>query len=269
MSSVPYTFANQTGNIPLSQLDANFSNVKASVDFAIAANTAVSAYQVTANAQPAITSVGTLTSLSVTGNVTAGTFIGTFSGNVSNAVYANTAGTVTTNAQPNITSVGTLTTLSVSGNIDSANIQASGTITGGTITTPGNIFLLGRVSAAGNLVAAGNVGGNFVLGNTVLGSIITSAGNLTGANILTNGSISANGELQILAATSVPVGGTAGAGLKMSSTANLGIFFGSGTPTLAAAQGSLYLNTTGNSTSNRMYINTDGSTTWTNVTTAA
>lgn len=44
--------------------------------------------------------------------------------------------------------------------------------------------------------------------------------------------------------------------------------FGSGAPTLTAPKGSFYLNTTGSSTSTRAYINTDGGTTWTAVTTA-
>lgn len=49
----------------------------------------------------------------------------------------------------------------------------------------------------------------------------------------------------------------------------LGVYFGSGAPTVSAPQGSLYLRTDGSSTSTRMYVNTNGSTTWTNVTTAA
>lgn len=53
------------------------------------------------------------------------------------------------------------------------------------------------------------------------------------------------------------------------SKALLGIFAGSGEPTFAALQGSLYLRTDGSSTSTRAYINTDGGTTWTAVTTAA
>ena len=63
--TVPYTFANQSGNVPASELDANFANVKASADTAVV---------VTANAQPNITSVGTLTTLSVTGNI-AGSYL--------------------------------------------------------------------------------------------------------------------------------------------------------------------------------------------------
>jgi len=77
------------------------------------------------------------------------------------------------------------------------------------------------------------------------------------------------GQTTVNGGTAVPAGGSTGAGLLMSSTANLGVFFGSGVPTLSAAQGSLYIRTDGSSTSTRMYINTNGSTTWTNVTTAA
>jgi hypothetical protein len=84
-------------------------------------------------AQPNVTSVGTLTSLSVTGTVTAATLTGTLataaqpnvtsvgtltSLSVTGTVTAATlTGTLATAAQPNITSVGTLTSLSVSGTL--------------------------------------------------------------------------------------------------------------------------------------------------------
>jgi len=82
------------------------------------------------NAQPNITSVGTLSSLGVSGNITAanitantGVFTGNAAGltnipggNVTGQVAnALVAGTVYTAAQPNITSVGTLTSLAVTG----------------------------------------------------------------------------------------------------------------------------------------------------------
>lgn len=70
-------------------------------------------------------------------------------------------------------------------------------------------------------------------------------------------------------ATAIPAGGTTSTGLMVSSTANFGLFFGSGAPTLAAAKGSLYLRSDGSSTNNRGYINTDGATTWTAITTVA
>jgi hypothetical protein len=117
-------------------------------------------------AQGNITSVGTLTSLSVSGNITAGNisatnhtgttanitgqyittlatgtapFVVTSTTQVANlsvatAGSATTAGTVTTAAQGNITSLGTLTGLSVSGNANIGNIG-----TGGLITATGNI----------------------------------------------------------------------------------------------------------------------------------
>jgi hypothetical protein len=47
------------------------------------------------------------------------------------------------------------------------------------------------------------------------------------------------------------------------------ILSGTGAPTIAAPQGSMYLRTDGSSVSTRLYINTTGSTVWTAVTTAA
>lgn len=85
---------------------------------------------------------------------------------------------------------------------------------------------------------------------------------------VTSVSVAATGAVTAYSATAVPAGGTTGAGVKLSSTANLGVFFGSGAPTLSAAQGSLYLRTDGSSTSTRLYVNTNGTTGWTNVTTA-
>lgn len=66
----------------------------------------------------------------------------------------------------------------------------------------------------------------------------------------------------------IPAGGTAGMGFMFSSTANFGVFFGSGAPSLSAAKGSLYLRSDGSGATDRAYINTDGGTTWTNLVTA-
>jgi hypothetical protein len=52
-------------------------------------------------------------------------------------------------------------------------------------------------------------------------------------------------------------------------TASFGVFLGSGAPTIAAAKGSLYLRSDGSSSSTRLYVNSDGSTTWVAVTTAS
>lgn len=82
-------------------------------------------------------------------------------------------------------------------------------------------------------------------------------------------SVLATTNLQAGSASSVVAGGTNGYGLKLSSSANLGIFCGSGAPTFSATQGAIYLRTDGSSTSTRLYVNTDGATTWTNFTSAA
>lgn len=47
------------------------------------------------------------------------------------------------------------------------------------------------------------------------------------------------------------------------------ILAGTGAPTASASKGSLYIRLDGSSTSTRLYVNTDGGTTWTNFTSAA
>jgi len=81
--------------------------------------------------------------------------------------------------------------------------------------------------------------------------------------------ISAAGWANVCAATATPAGGSTTAKLIFGTTAGFGIYYGSGAPTVSAAQGSIYLRSDGSSTSTRLYVNTNGSTTWTNVTTAA
>lgn len=67
-----------------------------------------------------------------------------------------------------------------------------------------------------------------------------------------------------------PSGGSTGIGMTLGYPPdNLGVFFGSGAPTLSAAKGSLYIRTDGSSTNDRCYVNTNGSTTWTAVVTVA
>lgn len=96
----------------------------------------------------------------------------------------------------------------------------------------------------------------------------TNASSLTQAGLLTvGGSITTVGAITAQNATAIPAGGTAGSGYLFSSTANFGVFFGSGAPSLSAAKGSLYLRSDGSGVGDRAYINTNGSTTWTALTT--
>jgi hypothetical protein len=78
-----------------------------------------------------------------------------------------------------------------------------------------------------------------------------------------------NGCITIAAATATPANGATTVRLAFGSTAGFGIYVGSGAPTVTAAQGSLYLRSDGSGTTSRAYINTDGSTTWTALTTVA
>jgi len=81
--------------------------------------------------------------------------------------------------------------------------------------------------------------------------------------------LNSNGVLNVCASTATPAGGSTSARLVFGTTAGFGIYYGSGAPTVSAAQGSIYIRSDGSSTSTRLYVNTNGSTTWTNVTTAA
>jgi len=69
--------------------------------------------------------------------------------------------------------------------------------------------------------------------------------------------INCDGYLQA-ARGSLPAGGDVS---QYISVAGIGIFAGSGAPTVAAAQGSIYLRSDGTS-SDRLYVNSDGATTW-------
>lgn len=81
--------------------------------------------------------------------------------------------------------------------------------------------------------------------------------------------IGQNGNVYASMQTAIPAGGAANTGYFFSSTAGFGVYYGSGAPTVSAAKGSLYLRSDGSGTTDRAYINTDGGTTWTAITTAA
>jgi hypothetical protein len=197
-------------NITAANIDGEVSNAT----FSTNANFAYYAGNITENAQPNITSVGTLIDLSVTGNVNSGNanlgdlvygnfFIGDGSnlsninggnvtGTVANASYAvstdtaNTAATVTTASQPNITSVGTLTTLTVSGNVDAINANLGDIVTANYYV--GNGYNLSDVAGA-------NVSGIVANANYALyaDNILTaSQPNITSVGTLTSLSVSGN-----------------------------------------------------------------------------
>lgn len=91
-------------------------------------------------------------------------------------------------------------------------------------------------------------------------------GNLTMTH--SAGAMAATGVWTFASATATPAGGSTAARLLFGTTAGFGIYYGSGAPSVSAGQGSIYLRSDGSSTSTRLYVNTDGSTGWTNLTSA-
>lgn len=148
----------------------------------------------------------------------------------------------------------------------------SKTLTSPTINTPTIVNPTITVDTVSEYTSANGVvvDGVTLKDSNVSATNLVAGGTLsvTGATTLT-GAVSTVGQLSVQTALAPPASGLSTAGIKMSSTANLGLFFGSGAPTFSAAQGSVYMRTDGSSTSTRLYVNTNGSTTWTNFTSAA
>ncbi len=192
--------ANVTGDVNAANVNAGNANVtgqlistvstgtpplvvySSSVVANLRAATANVANTVSDNAQPNITSVGTLTSLDITGNLSAGNanlgnavtanyFIGNLNG------HANTANTVTDNAQPNITSVGNLTSLIVTGNAN-ANIINANYIYG----DASNVSNVRSISNGNSNINCSTANGNIIVtvrGNTFTPTTFKETGILT------------------------------------------------------------------------------------------
>ena len=176
-----------TGTVPSDRLTGQYSiNINGS---SITANT------VTINAQPNITSVGTLTVLSVSGNITGG--------NLNTGAQVVATGNITGG---NLNTAGQV---SVTGNIVGSNIEISGSIRDSSqldlVTTAGNIVLTPAAGSNVQVVANANItattistssttgalrvaGGAGVAGNVYIGGLISATGNITGNFFQGNGS---------------------------------------------------------------------------------
>lgn len=182
MSTVPYIFASSVGNIPLSELDSNFANVKAQVD---------SANVVTDAAQSVITSVGTLTALTVGGNITINTGV-IKSGNSLTVLSGGSSNFTQLQWAANVSSPGTGQNQYIRVDTNGAQIKTSSNNytwqfnTNGTTDIPGNINISGNVDITGsvniddNLSVTGNtqITGLFAVGaytkatlNTIVGTV--------------------------------------------------------------------------------------------------
>ena len=252
-------FANSNVEISTSNVVVTGGNVSANV---ISGN--VLTGTLSTNAQPNITSVGTLTTLSVSGNATVGNING---GNLVTANYFE--GTLTSNTQSNITSTGTLSSLSVSGNATVGNINGGNLVTANNITitgisdlgsnanvriTGGNpIDVLVTLDGAGNLswativfdqlsngnssllVAANSDIAMYIAGNTTARFVATDTG------VIANGTMSVSGNADVLGIKTDNYYYANGANISFAGSYN-----DSNVSTFLASYGSNTITTTGN-----------------------
>jgi len=251
----------------------NLSNIQGSNVTGQVGNAAI-AGSVYTNSQPNITSVGTLTSLSISGTVTSGNAVlgntanaNYFYGNgyyltdlnpgnigtVANANFAAYAGNITTASQPNITSVGTLTSLSSTGNSNVANVNT------GNISASGNVTVananLGNAATANFFIGSGNNLSNIQAANITgtvananyaayAGDVVNATqSNITSIGILTSLSISGalNGNVVSI------IGNLTVANANLGNAASANFFIGSGN-NLSNIQGANVSGTVANAT---------------------
>jgi len=223
----------------------NLSNIQASNITGQVANALV-AGTVYTNAQPNITSVGTLATLSVSGNATVGNLTsGGSGGNISNAnvISANTfsaSGNITANFFiGNGSQLTGLNTAGVSNGTSNINIpSANGNVN---ISSAGNANVLIVTGIGTNITGTLSASGNANLANIGTGGLITATGNITGGNLITGGVLSVTGNATVgnISATSgvfTTVAGslTTAAQSNITSTGTLSSLSVSGTSNLGA-----------------------------------
>jgi hypothetical protein len=125
----------------------------------VTGNVSGTAATVTGAAQPNVTSVGILTSLSVSGNIVGGN--------------VNTGGVVSA----------------------TGNIQGSNLTTPGNVSATGNIVTTAAISATGNITGGNILGGANVNASLFTGATVSVSGNITSGNVTTGGLISAVGNI--------------------------------------------------------------------------
>ena len=99
------------------------------------------------------------------------------------------------------------------------------------------------------------------LGPAMSVTSLAATGAVTAASVAATGNVTADSNVALVA-------GGASAFIATNTAAGMGVYFGSGAPTVAAAKGSIYLRSDGSSASTRLFVS-DGGTTWIAVTTAS
>ena len=136
-----------------------------------------------------LNTVGTLVSVSVSGNATVGNLSTAGEVSATGNVYGgnlNTSGMLSTSGNIGANNISVTTSLTANVVSASGNITGSNLLTGGLVSSAGNIV-------GGNLSTSGNVIGGSVLSNNLL----SATGNVVGGNLLTAGLISASGNVTV------------------------------------------------------------------------
>ena len=171
---------------------ANVTGTVANSTYALSAGNAVgTAATVTTNAQPNITSVGTLTSLTASGLIST---TGNVTGNYILGNGALLTGVITSVANIN-NGTSNVTVTSSGGNI---TVGVGGTANVAVFATTGE-YVTGVVSASGNITGA----------NILTTGAVSATGNVTGGNLITNGVIYGNTTIS-LTGNSVAIGSNVG-----------------------------------------------------------
>ncbi len=248
----------------------------------------------------------TLTSTGATTLATTGASVNTFgntTGATSLSLYAGTGNFLIDGAASTTITVGTsLTTgtISIGGSVQTGTLTIAGgtgaqTINIAAASTGVKTINIGS-GAVANVITIGSqtAGAELFLSSGTLGTLIESVGgpvelestsNAPGAIYLfANGGTSESIQIQAgqgTGAASIDIISTAGGitmqtpaakGITISNgTQAPGIYVGTGSPngSLTAAQGSIFLNVAGSSSSTRMYVNSNGTTGWVAFTTAS
>jgi hypothetical protein len=262
---VPFTFAGQAGPIPLADLDADFAAIAAgTVPFTqLVVGPPPSGVALTVNG---VTSTAAGVTLSPTQVINGST------NPVSNAnpllnndliinvqTPVNGGGGMLLQTVPLGGAIFQNATYTAKNNQNNASSFAEINAQGGPGTDNVTMLMTNSTWAANGLGVAGLPAGQC----GVIGGVSGTVGVVPVA-LISAGKVQAfiNASGFTVAPTVAPAaGGSAACGILASSTASLGIFFGTGAPTFAAAQGSIYRNTTG-AAGARLYVNTNGGTTW-------
>lgn len=174
-------------------------------------------------AQPNVTSLGTLVSLDVTGNVTGG--------NISTTGVVTAAGNITSG---NIITAGDVSTSTVtaSGNINAGNVVLSGSAEiQGDLNVDADITFVGNLNSLGNASFSGNVAASYILAN---------GSQLTGVNAFSTIAVSTQSNI-VADSISDTLTLVAGAGISIGTDAATDTITFTSTPEIWAVGGSMGL----------------------------